>query len=483
MTQNFKNITTTDRIDTGLLDLLDRDLTALTAMSGESDPSTIPTDAIYDNRTVGTLKLNGNVLIDYKNQLLNSTTLASRFQHLNTNLTAISGATLDVPCLIDTGGEVLSVSDYGIYAANAQIIGGTKTLAKKSIINTSLIDDNSITQAKLEIPLSEEAQFKCGDILYSGVSIERTGFLKLGTNYTLGSNSSNATYRNNAYYNLYVKLWAAASAVIRNYNGVAVNKGASAYDDFSNGNSVDLPSVKQVKSSIVFESDIPGDYQVGLEFPGRYEVVCVGGGGGTVVANAAYSNFGSSTGAGGGSGAYAYAIFNLPFNKTLEVSVGKKGEDVYDLVTGAGPDHYITCETGGTSRVVLDNITLISGTGGVGGYTDNRHNNNNHASPSAGDGGTAYVDSSAITYDTRNGNSGTAAHAGWDTAISVKGGSSVVDQNKFWGKDYGRASSGAAYPPFNYSFTDVGIGGYVKITYLGLPADYELDAINIYIKY
>ena len=94
MTQSFNNVTRSDRIDTGLIDLLNRDLTALTAMSGDSDPENPPQDAVYDNRTVGALKLNGNVLIDYKNGFMNSTALFGSEMHSRVTVIILSTRTL-----------------------------------------------------------------------------------------------------------------------------------------------------------------------------------------------------------------------------------------------------------------------------------------------------------------------------------------------------------------------------------------------------
>lgn len=281
MTQNFKDIVRSDYIDTGLLDLLNRDLTALTAMSGESDPENPPEDAIYDNRTSGVIKLNGDVLIDYKNKLLNSTTLSNILQPLNLILTNISAGGLEVPCVVCTDGSVYSLSSYGTTAINVQTIDGTKTLSKRSTVRSQHISNNSVTQEKLKTPLIEEGPFKCGDIVYSCRSGGRSGFVRLGVGFTIGGASSGATYRSDAYFNLYTLLWSKENAVLRDISGTVVKKGDSALSDFGNGKSVDLS----------FADNAPFYHEVRFITPGIYtykvplavtklHIDCVGAAGG-----------------------------------------------------------------------------------------------------------------------------------------------------------------------------------------------------------
>lgn len=216
------------------------------------------------------------------------------------------------------------------------------------------------------------------------------------------------------------------------------------------------------EGEVIFEASTAGDSVIGIPVSGVYEIIAVGGGGGTVVANGygKYNKggyFGSSTGAAGGSGALAIGRFRLSAGQQLNVTVGSKGGDVYDQV-GSGT-HYITCDNGGQSKVLLSGGVLVSAGGGGGGYTDNTANNNYYSSPRAGSGGTATVDSSAISRSTTNGNNGTASHAGWDYSISVTGGASVYN-------GYGKATSGTASPPFSHTFTNEGTAGYVRVKFI-----------------
>lgn len=365
MTQSFNNVTRSDNIDTGLLDLLARDLTALTAMSGDSDPENPPQDAVYDNRTAGVLKLNGNVLIDYKNGFMNSTALSNALQPLNSILTSISEATLNVPCIVTTAGGVIQVNNYGTSAANNTAIAGVGTLAKRSNVGTNQVEGGSITQEKLETPLSTTPVFKCGDILYSARSGNRTGFLLLGAGRTLGGATSSATYRSNDYYLLYNKLWSEPNAVIRNSSGTVVSKGNTSSADFSSNNSVDLPAFGMGGGQ-------GGQFEVFYNSPGIYtyvvpsgvtkiEVDCVGAAGG-----AAQSYYGSTfTPVSASKGGRVQCTLSVNPNQFIYLYVGGQGESG-DFSSGSGS--YWTLEGGfnggGTGSVAQDWLGATCAAGG-----------------------------------------------------------------------------------------------------------------------
>lgn len=504
MTQDFKNITTSDRIDTGLLDLLDRDLTAITAMSGESDPENPPQDSLCDNRTLGVIKLNGNVLIDYKNQLLNTTTLSSKLQPLNSILTAMSENTLVFPSIISTSGDVYPISSYGINATNAQSIDGAKALSKKSIIRTIDINNASITQEKFETPLSEEAQFKCGTLLYSCKTGERSGFLVLGTGYTLGGSTSNGTYRNPKYYDLYEQLWQKTGAVIRDYSGNIVGKGENALSDFDSGKTVDLPSVRQAPNSVIFTHESESTAQsleVTLENTGDYEIICVGGYGGYVIGSMTWKKGASFyqhnwrytfSAAAGGSGALARGVFSFRSSTSLQpltVTIGANVADKYDHWSDTGNSDgrslWFYGNNGTATEVSYNGNVIVSAGGGTGGYTDIWRNCNN-ATPSGGIGGTGSVDSSALESTIINGNNGSTAHGNFSAGCHIDAGASPVPEDMFLDKFYGRGNSATSYGTIlnqGWSISSPATPAYVKITYLGTPSYLRNPAITVYIKY
>lgn len=376
MAQDFENIATTDFIDTGLLRLLARDLTALTVMSGESDPVSSPNDAVIDNTTQGVLKINGDIIIDYKNKLLNSTALADRLQPLSSLLTNFSDAAISASCLINTDGEVVPFTNYGVSAANNTIVDGSKILAKKDIIGTGQINNSSVTQAKLETSLPEGNVFNCGDFLRSLNTGNRNGFLKLGTNYSVGSSISNATYRNDLYFNLYSLLWSKPNAVVRDLSLNVITKGSSADSDFANGNSIDLIGSDGLSEYKTVEFTYTGGPQVYTVPKNVYclRVECVGAAGGAGAAmRLSEPNdliYGSTS-----RGERAAAILRVTPGETLYVYVGGAGGHICEnYVYGIGnvgviPGGY---NGGGSGIIQTTYYYYVASAGGGGGMTDIR---------------------------------------------------------------------------------------------------------------
>lgn len=403
MAQSFENVATTDYIDTGLLRLLARDLTSLTAMSGTSDPSSPPTDALCDNTTQGVLKLNGDVLVDYKNGVMNSTALSNALQPLNSILTTVSEATLSVPCIVTTAGGVIPLTQYGYSAAVNTTIDGVKGLAKKDTVGANQIADNSITQAKLQNSLPTENPFKCGDVLYSCKNMNRNGFLKLGAAYTLGSGSSNATYRNNTYYNLYAKLWEKSGAVIRDYSGNITNKGSSASEDFNNNKTIDLPSFDEASSYETVEFNYTGGPQ-SYKVPKNVfyvRVECVGAAGGAGAAtrrSEPYDLIYGST----SRGERAVAILAVTPGEKLFVFVGGAGGNSCEGVAPGTPAYGIIpggYNGGGSGVSSVSYYYYVLSTGGGGGMTDIRTSTNidDQIFVAAGGGGSFYDYDSSYT--------------------------------------------------------------------------------------
>lgn len=327
MTQSFKDIATTDFIDTGLLDLLARDMTALTAMSGDSDPSSPPTDAIYDNTTAGVIKLNGNTFIDYRNGLLTSTILTSLYQPLNSILTAISGASISTDCLITTNGEVVPVDNYGLSAAIDTEVDGAGSISKRTIIATSDIDNGSITATKLAGAISTTPVFNPGDVLFSLNTTPRQGFLRLAEGYSVGSSTSSATYAGNSYYNLYEVLWANQNALLRDSLGNITTRGSSASDDFASNKSVELPYAKKPGARF----DYTGSVQTYTVPEGVHylTIECVGAAGGAgcfgwPAAGVEYIYSGKAK------GGYVKGVMKVTPGETLYIYVGGEGKSAPD---------------------------------------------------------------------------------------------------------------------------------------------------------
>ena len=85
----------------------------------------------------------------------------------------------------------------------------------------------------------------------------------------------------------------------------------------------------------------------------QVSAVVIGGGGGG--GNNAGSFFGQASGAGGGAGGLSYGTFSVTPGETLTVNVGSGG--------GVGA-------SGGNSGIVRSSTTLLQGSGGTGGGTN-----------------------------------------------------------------------------------------------------------------
>lgn len=248
------------------------------------------------------------------------------------------------------------------------------------------------------------------------------------------------------------------------FNGNRINQiyhGGQMIKQVYNGSQLVWSAIKE--GEVIFESGNVGDSTLSISVSGVYEIIAVGGGGGTVTAVGGSTSTvaRSCTGAAGGSGALGIGQFRLNAGQQLNITVGSHGGDKTDFCFGGGSGtNYITCDNGGDSKVLLSGDALVVAGGGGGGYTDNRQNNNTYASPRAGSGGTATIHSSAVSSSAMNGNNGTASHAGWDYSISVTGGASVYN-------GYGKASSGSAWCPQGVNIDNTGTAGYVCIKFIG----------------
>jgi len=102
----------------------------------------------------------------------------------------------------------------------------------------------------------------------------------------------------------------------------------------------------------------------------QVSAVVIGGGGGG--GNSSGSFFGQSSGAGGGAGGLSYGTFSVTPGETLTVNVGSGG--------GVG-------SSGGSSSIVRSATTLLQGSGGTGGGTNNTNGTGGGSSGTERDGG------------------------------------------------------------------------------------------------
>lgn len=189
------------------------------------------------------------------------------------------------------------------------------------------------------------------------------------------------------------------------------------------------------KEQVIFESAVAGTYEVELLAKGKYEVYCIGGGGGG--AHYGKSGFGSRhASASGGSGSGFIGVVSL-LNGSYNISVGTAGAykgETYPVRGSDGGDSYID--------------TLIIAYGGKGGYVPNLETN----AGTAGAGGaipSVTAETTAVTINTQ-GNTGRKEYASGSTNPNLAGGASVYS-----GYGAGGTSGGN------------GTAGYVKIVWKG----------------
>lgn len=290
MSREFPNVRQTDYIDTGLLDLLKRDVSALSSFSGEGTPSNAPQGTFYDDTVNGVLACDGNTIIDYRNGYETSANLAAKYQPVNEELTKYASVT--VP---STGGllcntSVIAMSSY-FRLLNLTSVSAFKnslelgTLANKSVVKTEDFIDFTLQPDKFEEPLLEDAPFKTGDILYSLSNAGKAGWIRLEDNVTLGGELSGAVYRGATYKNLYTLMWERTDTVCYTMTGDPAEKGVSADADWSANKRLTLPSKRSLfngpTNTIIVETTAEISKTLTLQAPGYYEIYVVTGGGGS----------------------------------------------------------------------------------------------------------------------------------------------------------------------------------------------------------
>lgn len=252
----FEDVKLTDIIKDSLSKLLNRDLSAVTFSSGTSFPTSLSEDMVgrICNRTdlktlyvlTSTNPVQWEVVLDYSSPILNTEEVAALYQPLNDNLTAFSNVSSQsnaVPFFIKDGEmstfQLTTLGKNILGSANAQAVRtllGLSALATKSKIENSDITDDTITLEKLAFtPISAEHAFKTGDIKevfsYAG---NEDGWIDMTVNSSIGSSTSNASYKGAQYHDLFVLLW----NWIGDSFSISSGKGASAEADWTENKTI-----------------------------------------------------------------------------------------------------------------------------------------------------------------------------------------------------------------------------------------------------
>ena len=164
MSREFPEVRPEDYIDSGLLDLLKRDLAALTTFSGEGAPTNAPEGAFYNDLKNKTLSCNGETIINYKAGMLNKDTLERKYQPLNAELTQYSNVTPLKNSLISKT-SVLAITSY-FTSLNLANLASFKSelklgnLAAKNKVSTNDIANQTISINKFKEPFRTKKLWK-----------------------------------------------------------------------------------------------------------------------------------------------------------------------------------------------------------------------------------------------------------------------------------------------------------------------------------
>ena len=482
MSQKFPQIESTDYIDTGILDLQDRDNAVLTLFAGESEPENPFQDLIWNDLTNKCLKrYNENeweVLINYGLTYVTEERLRREFQALNSNLTNYSSVEVDGTGFINN--TWVSVSSFFINNLSQEVANniGLNSLAYKNKIKSTDIANGSIPISKVNANLETNAPYKIGDCTVSFNLGNKEGCVRLSKSsssvYTVGATSSNATYRGSDYQELFSFVWSNLNLPIYTSNGILTSKGETWQSDWNVNKKVELPHIvlasdgspsnPTLVSSSVSGSrgseklDIETQYNsqktisgsVNITKEGYYNVIIVAGGGGS-------SNRGTHLdGHSGYGGAGAYFQGNVLLTPgVLRYEIGYGGKGCY----GYARNH---CGWDGSySRLTGTNL-YINCPGGYGG----RCSRDSH-----------------VPSGIRNRANNTGFYQGWSFApnysintewYNVTGASSTGSRKNSWYGSYGKGADTVG----DESAGKEGENGFISIVYIG-PKEYGTIDTNV----
>lgn len=195
------------------------------------------------------------------------------------------------------------------------------------------------------------------------------------------------------------------------------------------------------KGTVVFESKIPGTYQLELLFNGRYLVYCIAGGAGALRNNLNKSYTYQQVSIGGGSGSAFIGVIKLSAD-SIVISVGKGG--IGQSFTNNSLNYGVNSPalSGGESSIG----TFVRSPAAIGGSTGRDQMNISR-------GGSIPIITAEIISEELNsaGNNGNAVNR---TTSSVTGGAALYEE-------YGKGGDVIGITPQH------GTPGYVKIIYLG----------------
>lgn len=480
MSQLLDDVKSTDYIDEGLVKLLNRDLAALTCMSGEILPEITEENLFHNNLTDRHFYTyedgEWKKVFYYKKPYFNSKYMEEYYQKLHDNLTQFSNVTPELNQFIAYNTPVSFTNyfrDTFLYNTSTTAVSSALSigeLARFSGVSNVYIKDYSITPDKIQNPQSTVPQFVPGDICLSLNKNGKANFIKLAVGVTVGNNASGANYVGSRFKDLFVALWNNPKLNLQNMRGVVTTRGDSAEADWNTNCRMCLPDTPKKYDNVVglkiFEGT-SGSKTFTVTVPGYYHVTLVGGGGGGWAFCANYSKWWRGASA-GGSGATFSGYVYFPVG-SYTVTVGGAGtsdataEDRWSKSTAGGDTSIsgvITAGGGGAGKGGGRNTSWGDGYAkGLGGKIT-YHNPGKHP---------VSVATLAV-----NGIDGGGTGAGGDS-YSYSGGSSTSTP---LGITYGAGSKASASGRGTVEVETPG-GGYARVGYMGFYPPNSNNSNNI----
>lgn len=433
--------------------------------------------------------------------------LSTQYQMLNENLTQYSKVEIpegDKGLIVN--GEFIPVGEIyitGLSYVNSiddfKKVVGIGTLAEKSIINSTSLENNSIPKIKISKDIIVDSPFVVGDTIISLVNRVKDGFVRLSPSdsqtFTVGNISSSSTYKGDSYFNLFRFVWEKLNTKIFTSSGGTSSKGSSAENDWLSNKRLSLPSaavpnsIKPSIAEVLPNTTTPGSYEVSIP-KGIYRLMVVGAGGGCGARNTKSDHKGPG-GAGGCGGSFD-AYVDLPAG-AYSYTIGEGGE-------GSGNSHGTTVSLAysgkdGTASKFGDIAISDGGTGGKGyrtsGYKDNDYYGYSRNESIGGQGGKVTVLNRDVIRE----------------EISVKTGANASGSNGGSdGKDYTRNVAGEGYMGYGQgnaynggwdgtALQKTGGNGFVSLRFIA-PLEYDTtdsneiknldnlyNGLNFYMKY
>lgn len=496
--QKLHDIKTTDYIDTGLIQLLERDITALTLMSGETIPEDAPENVFHNNLKDKKLYTNTDgwgKVIDYTSLYKTKGMLETNYQPLNHYLTEYSNVKVPEGAGVICYNVYRPISDYfrtKLLATTSNdsftSLLGLGKIAFQNTLSAVYIKDYSVGKELLAKSIITEPPFMTGDIRmsYAQTSPNTNKWLKLAKGVTIGNTFSGANYTGVMFKELFRVLWANKNISMVNSQNASVARGTSYEVDWNKNNRIVLPDKPGYYDGIasgttMFDSskyDHPEKYTFTVTTPGYYEITLVSGGGGGFSFVRNYSKWWRGCAAGGSGAAFkAQMYFPTGSYDIGRYFYGGDGLGRWDTAWAQAKEGFTAYIGKATNASNVFNyiVKLTGGTGGSGCGRDQVYNvtgsyssdsGNPQSLYTVGKGGTCSILNSSFVHKViyqANGNPGTGYAYGIQWLGEIAGGASPASNIGLG--SYGTGGSGKC--PSQNSYVWNGNDGYAKLVYLG----------------